>query len=217
MFNFESTNEINKKLDLIKTYLQDVTTLKNFTSKQNNEIDKILEITKTFKNMKSYSLRLKYITQFGFVLPTKQLINKLSKEEKVLEVCCGTGFLSKLLELNNVNIIATDLYDIKINKYFTIDTSFIDIEYIDACSAIEKYHDRTILASWLPANRTLDFDIYKKMKSKQKLFLISEPMFGCTGSDEGFQYLKNNFKILDQIKIDTFYGINDSCYVFQKK
>src|SRR5690606_10880102 len=63
-----------------------------------------------------FQLRSEFIKEFGFLLLSENLLNTLSsqlKGKKVLEVGAGTGFLSKKLIEQEINIVAVDYQENK--------------------------------------------------------------------------------------------------------
>lgn len=109
-------------------------------------------------------------------------IKNLKLKSTILEVCAGDGMLSKHLTDNNIKIVATD--DCSWASVIQGD----NVERYDAIKAIEKFKPELVIASWIPFQHSIDYQI---LLTKVKHFIfIGETHGGCCGSD----YIWDNYK-----------------------
>ena len=194
IFNNDQTN-IYK---LIKKYSP-----KNIVKKNTDKFMIILE--------KSIDKMLYFRYTFSYAVPTKKVINKITKfigNDKVLEVGAGKGLWASLLDKEGVDIIATD--DLSWNdKRF-----YIQVKKMDAIKAINKYDVNILMMIW-PPNDPMAFNGLKKFEGN-KLIYIGE-RDGCTGCDKFRKELIKNWKLVKTIDIPNWYGLWDKVYLYKRQ
>ena len=181
--------------------------------------------TKTPKELSSYSILCEedidirnFVTStIGFALVDKKWASKLSNfigGKKCLEIMCGSGFLSKALKENNIDIIATDNFSWE-GHWNDSETYYTNIENIDAIHAIEKYGKNMdyIIMSWAYMDNTAYKCLLKirEINPLCKMIVIGENRGGCTCDDMFFDSIEklNEFSI----EIPSWYGIYDKIYM----
>lgn len=166
----------------------------------------------------SFRFRINYIEIFGYSIPNMKALNiikKIAGTSPILETCAGVGFWSALLRLIGVNIISTD---------DNIDNnSFVEILKSDSVDAVEKVNLimedtklKILFTSWPPYNNEQDFWVYST-GNFDILLLINEGAGGCTGSNKGYNYLRDNYDELHDIEIPNWYSYHDSLHIYTKK
>lgn len=229
--NMESLNEFLEtplvKIDsaffeeygkLIKTDLSTGVLSSNFTAI-------LLESERNFNHFQAlYTIRQYYIKHFGFTLINEDFLYDISdylKDKKVVEIGAGTGFLSKKLNDNGIQITAVDQVASDANSYgfqknhFPI---FIDSgeEYL---KTVGKSFD-TVLLSWPNYDTPFATSILQSMSQGQELIYIGEGYGGCTADDSFWDLLETkaspNEKATQKLKrhFASFPGIHDRPYVF---
>lgn len=156
-------------------------------------------------------VREKYIKEFGFSIPCKELINLLKEHQPIVEVGAGTGFITKLSLNNGIDIIGTDpqLEDHWF-KHATHDNKQIKMQ---GKTAVRRYRDRTVFNSWASLNRTWFRQTVKAMRIGQKLIVVKED---CCAEDSTWSYISNNFAQLGVLYIPCYPFISDTVFVYQK-
>lgn len=171
----------------------------------------------------SNSIREEHIKRFTFPCFSKEVIKDLIihiNGRKCLEVCAGTGWLSKLLHNAGVDIIATDLGTWENGKFDLWKNKYIEMDMIDALEAIDKYHDaEIIIMSWPEYSSPLANQVLNKcLKASKELIYIGEDSGGCTADDDFFDTLYEND--IDMKPISDYYvpfdGIHDNIYSITK-
>ena len=153
--------------------------------------------------------RDKVIPEFGFGLPSAEVLNFITKRSSgaLLEVGAGTGFWSFLLAKKGCNVLATDWnngeYGLKRNRFKNIKSSRAD-------KAVKALPMADLLMVW-PCMDTWAFDSAKELASGRLLYYIGEGYGGCTADSEFHTYYEdeNVFEEVAHMCVPTWYGLND--------
>lgn len=178
------------------------------------------------RSFELFKIREHYINNFGFALLSNKLINSLSeqlKDQCVLEVGAGTGFLSFCLQNKGLYITPLDESPIHNNQYnFT--TCYTDLVIHEASEYIKDSFTKnpfdSIIMSWPSYETNFAFNVLSNMKKGQQLYYCGENYGGCTGNDAFFDLLDTktllNEKLTQQLHADALLwpGLHDSWYVY---
>lgn len=162
--------------------------------------------------------RYDFIREFGYVIPTSELIDAIkSLGRKWVSIGCGRGYLERILLLNGIDVIATDIVPVNRNPYFMgsgYHEPYTPIEVIDGFWATKKYHDRSVILSWIPADAMWGIEVVKSLGDNLFLF-IGERHNGCTGHNLFHDYIDANYSHVMSIPHAKFIGINDAINVYK--
>lgn len=213
----EDITSIFKKCDNLKTEL--VTKIEFFLQQKNwlshKQIEQLfslnftdLTITESIKRNFTLSiLRDIFIETFSFAIPSLEAIKCICSHSPVLEVGCGTGFWSMLLEKRGCDIIATEPHRCEYRKFWT------KVLPCDAETAQLRFPNRTLLICW-------PYDIgewqVNVLQKTDKVIFIGE-WNGCTGSDDFFDELSLKFERIQCLDIPQWPGLNDALYILQRR
>lgn len=182
--------------------------------------------------LKRVKLRRLYIEHFGFPLMTKEVAEDMAKFIKsgstVLEVCAGSGYISKCIHDANPDIkfICTDDLSWERNNennhcYNELwKKHFMDIVEMDALKAIETYGDQAdyVLLSWPEYESPLAAEVLGMCIDKGiPVIYIGEQDYGCTANEDFFSIIYHECE-MDTITTNyiPFDGIHDDIYVIRK-
>lgn len=147
-----------------------------------------------------------------------RVLSSLLKGKRCLEIMSGLGMLSKALQNEEIEIVATD------SKEWEFDDGFYwtEVKTMDAISAIEVYgRDMDfIICSWIPYPSDIGRKVLLKMREvnpKLKMVYIGE--FGGCCADESFFALceveeDNHIYKANQI-FKNWAGIHDHIYLLR--
>ncbi len=166
-----------------------------------------------------------FIKNYGWSVPTEEAIIKLKGfigNDTVLSVGSGNGLWSKLLQDIGVNAIATTKIEENNerdnmqmpdkNRYFT------DVENLKHLEAIDKYPQAgVLLMSWPPYNDPMAYESLKQFKGN-KIVYIGEGGGGCTGSDEFYNLLCDEWNDVEDLYIDIpqWPNMRDEVHLFTR-
>lgn len=166
-------------------------------------------------------IREEIINLSSYCLVSKDWIRVLSsllKGKRCLEIMSGLGMLSKALQDEKIEIIATDSKEWE----FDDDLYWTEVKTMDAISAIEVYgRDMDfIICSWIPYASDIGRKVLLKMREvnpKLKMVYIGE--FGGCCADESFFALceveeDNHIYKANQI-FKNWAGIHDHIYLLR--
>lgn len=142
-----------------------------------------------------------YKHEFGFVLPSNELMDRLvlilrreiGVNGRVLDAGSGSGFMSKELCRRGVNAFAVDRCDYE-NKAREFGYPLINVYQRDALGDAVHHVSKqfgAVLLTWPPYDRFFAFDIAKAMHPGQLLIFEGEGAGGCTGDDQFFEYVSD--------------------------
>lgn len=126
-----------------------------------------------------------YLYEYGHVLPTRAVMDKLAEllrdSGPVLEVGCGSGYLSKELTRLGIETFVVDNGDplMPIHKR---DAQADAVPYVSAWFGV-------VMMTWPPFHEPFSLDVAKAMLPGQILVYEGENGGGCTASPEYFGYV----------------------------
>ncbi len=170
---------------------------------------------------KEYRKRQLFIRHFSWAVPSPSAIEEITRflclgndkrsPTPVLEINAGKGLWSHLLELQGVQITATDV--------FLMENSFTSVLLAEATHAVEKYFPSggCLMTCWPDyattyANDALQLALSRNLK---KFIYIGEASGGCTG--EISRDLLNQLTLFKEVKIPQWWGIYDRIFLYLKK
>ena len=149
-------------------------------------------------------------------IPTQELIDHLIAYGPLVSVGSGYGYTESLAISKGVDIIATDINPTDTNGWCRDGDHSCDVENLEATEAIKKYNDRNVFMAWPPYDTPMAYNVASEMEVGNYLIYIGEEYGGCTGNDDFFEYLTENFEELSDVTIPRWDGIYDSCQIYRK-
>lgn len=153
----------------------------------------------------------------GFVLVSRNWVRELAqylKGKRCLEIMSGLGTLTKALQDEGVDIIATDNYTWPWRNVDT-DKYWCDIENIECIEAIEKYKPDVVIMSWCPHESNAGYkalQTMRKVNSTAEMLVCGEGKGGCTADDAFFdsiEIIDNEYIDKANAKFSSWFGIHD--------
>lgn len=161
----------------------------------------------------------------GFPILTQECVFTLAKfleGKRVIDVGCGSGYLTYHLKNCGVDIVGVDNYSSSYAhgtmgraKYIhNINCDAKDIDY-------SKYD--VIILSWPDYNTTFAYEIISKLEPGQIIIYQGESWGGCTGDDYFHDFLNSTDRVIELEDVSNslfeghvrFSGIHDNWYVYQ--
>lgn len=165
--------------------------------------DNLPKLDKDLRSFRDY-LETEYGMWAYISAPFIHDISKYVNNKKGLEIMAGNGYISKGLRNLNQDIIATDSME-WVNENETGKHLLIDVEKIDALSAIEKYKNDIdyIIMCWSPDGIEIDVDILNKIRSMDR-----DIDFIVIGEKNGATNSKKFWKMADLIENEQTESLN---------
>lgn len=164
-----------------------------------------------------------YRRKYGYIPLNKEFVQDMAgilKNDLVLDMGAGSGFLAKCLNDLNIDIVAVDLY--KENNRYVNEHHYHIIE-ADGLKFLEekKSNFDTVILSW-PEMTDFSEDLIDHMLPNQKLIYIGEEG-GCNAPNSFFEkialkaeILKNETNLLNASH-RSFPMLRDKCVVYKIK
>lgn len=164
-------------------------------------------------------MRDRFILEFGFAVPTPDLVARLAASGPILEVGAGLGYLARLISDAGGDILATDAA-----PNFMATTSaraWSDIHTIDAESAVQKFPARTLLASWPSLGEDWLTRATLLLPAGTRIVMIGEGRGGCTGSASFYELIGREIlpdpDFLEGADVWRFPRIHDTAQAFRRQ
>jgi hypothetical protein len=175
------------------------------------------EIRPIVESFDEIMTRFEYCDRYSFPLITRDFIEELAQVVDggtVVEVACGTGWLSHWLRESGVNVLKTTD-----NKTWTRSEKRVYapcVEIGDAVETAERTRADFIILSW-PYMDDLAYHVWSALDKGQRLIYIGETGGGCCASDEFFESVGGQLDYDRRVeRLLQWIGIHDICCVLEK-
>jgi hypothetical protein len=160
--------------------------------------------------LRSHEVRDLYVDSICWAIPSVEVIEAIRSfacGQKIIEICAGRGFWTRLLELKGVKIFPTDIHPPK--------DAFTHIQEMDSVTAVSHYNEQcnVLMCVWPAFWNSSAVDALKTFTGRKFIF-CGECRGGCTATDDFFDELKTHWKIVNEVNNPTFWGIHDSVRMF---
>lgn len=164
------------------------------------------------RTLKIQEERRIFIKQFGFSVPSAEAIEILSKHQPILEIGAGTGYWSRLLNLNQIDVIATDPQ--LSNPGGFQHQAYFPCLKLDAVQAISHHSGRNIFCSWPSLNENWLKEAAKLLDKDQFLFAVYEE---ACANEETWDYIRENFEEICDLELISWYWTHDRFMGWKKR
>jgi hypothetical protein len=181
--------------------------------------DQIDLFINTISNEVPFELGDQFRRKFSYAIPDKNTIEALCyfiEEDIILEIGAGRGLWSFLLQEKCKNVIPTDNYIFEV-KMLSFDNTFTKIIKMDSVQAVKTFIEANILMSIWPLYLDPMLSNAVKEFKGDKIIFIGESRGGCTGDDEFFEIMMNDWILEKYIKNRVVSYMYDSVFLFKRK
>jgi len=220
---------LNEEIEEFIKYAED------FGKMNREDIQKLLyKRNKDYLNnfISHHDTREKFTKFFGWSIPCKEAVDLIKRyaREPLYDVMAGTGYWSRILKKEGVDIRPSDIHKISNKNYYHRERSGLNysgmrsekskIRRKNAIKvAIDLNNNRIkgdIFLSWPPYKSCTATNILEFLPIGTRVFYIGESEGGCTGDLSFHKYLEENFKLLAIDDLPQFIGIHDYISVYEK-
>jgi len=160
-----------------------------------------------------YKLRDEAIKEFGFGLPSRELLDVLEQHQPIVEIGAGSGYLTALMRKRGIDVIGTDPG--KGKKYFDFGSYDPQQLRLQAKTAVRRYPDRTVFCSWPSLWHTWFRQALRAMRIGQRLIVIEED---ACAEDSAWEYRDKSFdKDGGWIALPAWPNLNDRARCWVKR
>jgi hypothetical protein len=166
--------------------------------------------------VREFKVRKEFINTYGFAIPCREAMEACARNAPLLEVGAGSGYWTRILRAQRVDVIATD--PAQGHKHMIQHARYdATMELLQAKTAIRHWPDRNVLMIWPGYRETWSAQALKAMRIGRVLLTVTEGEGGCCGSDLFFAILETCFEPIEACPLPVFYGLHDSLRVYVKK
>ena len=163
--------------------------------------------------------RRELVKKYAFSIPTRSIIEQLTRHGPFIEVGAGTGYWAYELQQAGADVIATDLC-VGDDRTFDFEREWLPIEQAEAEDAAREHANRTLIIAWPddfnnPRGWSDDaLEAYERAGG-QRVVYIGEGDGGCTGSDRFHHILWHRWHSVLELQPPQWDGINDYVEVYE--
>lgn len=177
------------------------------------------------KYVYQFSVRDIHIKYLGFPLLTQEVgytLAKFLEAKKVIDVGCGTGYLTFHLKSMGVDIVGVDNYSSSYTHGIMGSVKHTNPIECDARDIDYSKYDVVIL-SWPDYESSLAYEVISKLHPGQIIIYQGESCGGCTGDDAFHDLITGSTKFKELVELSEelfdnhvrFAGIHDNWYIYQ--
>ena len=157
--------------------------------------------------------RFAITNHYSWAVPNQEAIDYLVSQSPIIEMGAGTGYWSKLISDSGGEVIAFDEspYD---NHWCK--NQWYEITKIDSVDILANYPEHTLFLCWPPYDTPFAYDCLKAYKGSQLIF-VGESYGGCTGDDNFFDLLEEEWEEVHSIDIPQWFGMHDYLISYKRK
>lgn len=173
---------------------------------------RVMYTPRTPGDLTRMAVRDMWIADFGFAIPSLELMNVLAGHGRIIEVGAGSGYMTRMMRNHGVDVIGSDA---RIESY-AFEPGIHDPEQVigQAKTMVRRHRDRTVFCSWPSLRHTWFRQMLRAMRIGQKLIVIRE---SACADDDAWDYLDACFILDREVDIPRFDYIRDYCEVWTKK
>jgi len=166
-------------------------------------------------NWETRGYRERLVKKYSFAIPSMSILKELCSYSPLVEVGAGTGYWSYLIKKCGGNIIAYDNYSWMDKGCFSHRYFDVKRKKVKAIMSTPSTHKKTLFLCWPDYKTNFAYECIQNFHGKYFIY-IGESESGCTGNDRFFRLLNRKFKLIEEIEINNWWGINDQVYIYKR-
>ena len=152
-----------------------------------------------------------FIAEFGFAVPSREVIDLMLGYSPLIEIGAGSGAWSKLLKDRGAHIIATDP---KREQYAFDHGRYIPLMPLQGKTAVRRWPDRNVLCVWPSLNETWLRQAARAMRPGRILFVVRED---TCAEDSTWNYIAGAFRQIASHELLSWHFMHDRFEAWVKK
>jgi len=164
------------------------------------------------KEMLLHTVRYTAIHRFGFVIPSRELLDQLQCHQPILEVGAGSGYITALMRHRGIDVIGTDA--LRQNYGFVFGAYDANQLTMNATEAVRRFPDRNVFCAWPTLGSTWLRYALQAMTVGRRAILIEE---SACAEPSTWQYRDRCFGRESSIDIPIWPGMHDYAATWIKK
>lgn len=165
--------------------------------------------------LSAWQMREQLVHEYSWAVPSDEAIALISKFGPIIEIGAGKGYWASLLIELGVEVQAFDFKPVSENRYTDKSGNFTNVK-LGSFEALDDYPNHSLFLCWPSYATSFAFNALSKFKGDTFIY-VGESAGGCTGDDDFFEYLENNFDLIECFKIPQYQSVNDRLFIYKKK
>jgi len=161
--------------------------------------------------IKVFNARHELTKKYAWAIPNAEAIEQLRMYQPLIEIGAGKGYWASLID---GDILCFD-HKFNDNPYTDHDELFYPVE-LGGPEKVAEHPYRTLFLCWPPYSNPMGADCLKLYQGN--IFIhVGEGPGGCTGDDEYWQILEEEWVETKTVIIPSWYGIRDYFQVYERR
>ena len=161
------------------------------------------------------TLRDESISEFGFTIPSRELLDVLEQHQPIVEIGAGCGYLTALMRKRGIDVIGTDPGVEYRNFRFKLGAYDQQQIKMQGKTAVRRFRDRTVFCAWPSLWETWFRQALRAMQVGQHLVVVEED---ACAEDSAWDYRDASFDAVgDWIPLPAWPNLNDRVRCWVKK
>lgn len=166
-----------------------------------------------------YEARVAAVSRFAFAIPSPEAVEAIRRHApRLVELGAGTGYWAMVLAEAGVDVVALDTVPSgRKNRYF--DGQQIGAWYpVTRGSArhLTDYQDRALLLCWPVYDDPMAMNAVLMSRAEIVLY-VGEPRGGCTANEAFFDYLAEQYRMVEAVALPQWPGIHDRLEIWRRR
>ena len=178
---------------------------------------RIIDRIDSFNNMASYrQTMIAWRRQYTYAIPSDRIHSEIKRicGDKIVEMGAGTGYWAKYLSQFDINIIAFDKKETRVE--YCDDVYYSDI-FEGTEEVLGEYSKYALMLVWPPYNEPFDYNCLKAYQGNYLIY-VGEGYGGCTGDDDFFNLIEEEWEIVHcSYDCLNFFGIFSFETIYKRK
>jgi len=160
----------------------------------------------TFKGQQWFGERKHLVEEYSWAIPTKDVIQYCAQFDELLEIAAGNGYWASLVQEMGGDIQPTD-------KSPPEDT-YTEVEENSWQNLMPEIRERPVLMVWPPYDEGVAAGVARQ--SPNHILYVGESRGGCTGEDEFFDIVEEQYGLVGKLDIPSYTGIHDNFFHYAR-
>lgn len=161
-------------------------------------------------NLNAFMEKKYFMEKYGEIIPSKQLLKTIKlycNYEITVEVFAKNGYLKYLLRLISMDLISTGIN----TKY----NNFDSVEIINYRNALKKYQPVNLI--FCSPNYGIEPYYCLREFGGKRVIYLGEKENGNNANENFFKELRENYELIEEIKLRSWYGNDKYLMVWHNK
>ena len=160
----------------------------------------------TFRGQQWFGERSKLVKEYSWAVPTEDVIRYCAQFDNLLEIGAGNGYWASLIEEMGGDVQATDKSP--------PEETHTEVEQQIWQNLIPAIRERPVLMVWPPYNEGVAAGVARQ--SPNHILYVGEQRGGCTGEDEFFDIVEEQYGLVGKLDIPSYTGIHDNFFHYAR-